>query len=117
MSPELPLEMETLVAKRLGGFKQNMFYYQSSGEGDIKKMKEKITILDDNIKAQKSTSLNYKYDDFKGASHYSLVLFSIPSALYQFFASYQPISKIEFQEKIVTLPSGYVDYLKNKYEI
>ncbi len=117
ISPELPSEMETLVAKRLGGFKQNMFYYQSSGEGDIKKMKEKITILDDNIKAQKSTSLNYKYDDFKGASHYSLVLFSIPSALYQFFASYQPISKIEFQEKIVTLPSGYVDYLKNKYEI
>jgi predicted alpha/beta superfamily hydrolase len=117
LSPELPLEMETRVAERLSGFKQNMFYYQSSGEGDIKKMKEKITILDDNIKAQKNTTLNYNYDDFKGASHYSLVLFSIPSALYQFFGSYQPISKSEFQEKIVTLPSGYVDYLKNKYEI
>ena len=80
-------------------------------------MKEKISALDENINALKSTTLNYKYDDFKDASHYSLVLFSIPSALYQFFASYQPISKSEFQEKIVTLPSGYVDYLKNKYEI
>jgi predicted alpha/beta superfamily hydrolase len=117
LSPELPLEMENRVAERLKGFKQNIFYYQSSGDGDINKMKEKISALDENINALKSTTLNYKYDDFKDASHYSLVLYSIPSALYQFFASYQPISKSEFQEKIVTLPSGYVDYLKNKYEI
>jgi hypothetical protein len=36
--------------------------------------------------------------------------------LYQFFASYQPISTNEYQEKIVKLPSGYADYLKTKYE-
>ncbi len=117
LSPELPLEMETRVAERLGTFKQNIFYYQSSGEGDIKKMKEKIATLDTNIKALNSPTLNYRYDDFKGASHYSLVLFSIPSALYQFFAAYQPISIAEFQEKIVKLESGYVDYLKNKYDL
>ena len=117
LSPELPLEMETRVAERLAGFKQNIFYYVSSGDGDIKKMRTKITALDESIKAIKNPSLNYKYDDFKGASHYSLVLYSIPSALYQFFASYQPITTTEFQEKIVTLPSGYVDYLKNKYDI
>jgi hypothetical protein len=46
-----------------------------------------------------------------------MVLNSIPSALYQIFAVYQPISITEFQEKIATLPSGYVDYLVNKYEI
>ncbi len=117
LSPELPFEMETRVAERLAGFKQNIFYYVSSGDGDIKKMRTKITALDESIKAIKNPSLNYKYDDFKGASHYSLVLYSIPSALYQFFASYQPITTTEFQEKIVTLPSGYVDYLKNKYDI
>jgi predicted alpha/beta superfamily hydrolase len=117
LSPELSFEMESRVADRLTFFKQNMFYYQSSSDGDIKKMKEKITLLDENIKALNSTTLNYKYDDFKGATHYSLVLFSIPSALYQFFGSYQPISTSEFQEKIVKLESGYVDYLKNKYEV
>ena len=117
LSPELATEMEVRVAERLGTFKQNMFYYQSSADGDIKKMRAKITTLDENIKAANNTSLNYKYDDFKGASHYSLVLYSIPSALYQFFAAYQPISTSEFQEKIVKLESGYVDYLKNKYEI
>jgi predicted alpha/beta superfamily hydrolase len=117
LSPELGLEMETRIAERLAGFKQNIFYYQSSSDGDIKKMKEKITTLDTNIKAVVNPSLNYKYDDFKEASHYSLVLYSIPSALYHFFASYQPISTTEFQEKIVKLESGYVTYLKNKYDI
>jgi len=117
LSPELATEMEVRVAERLGTFKQNMFYYQSSADGDIKKMRAKIATLDENIKAANNTSLNYKYDDFKGASHYSLVLYSIPSALYQFFAAYQPISTSEFQEKIVKLESGYVDYLKNKYEV
>ena len=117
LSPELGLEMETRIAERLAGFKQNIFYYQSSSDGDIKKMKEKITTLDTNIKAVINPSLNYKYDDFKEASHYSLVLYSIPSALYQIFASYQPISTTEFQEKIVKLESGYVTYLKNKYDI
>lgn len=117
LSPELPLEMETRVAERLATFKQNMFYYQSSGDGDLKKMRAKITTLDENIKAANISTLNYKYDDFKGASHYSLVLYSIPNALYQFFASYQPISMSEYQEKIAKMESGYVDYLKNKYEV
>ncbi|MBY0487565.1 MAG: alpha/beta hydrolase [Flavobacteriaceae bacterium] len=117
LSPELATEMEVRVAERLATFKQNIFYYQSSADGDIKKMRAKITTLDENIKAVTNPNLNYKYDDFKGASHYSLVLYSIPSALYQFFASYQPISTSEFQEKIVKLESGYVDYLKNKYDV
>jgi hypothetical protein len=43
-------------------------------------------------------------------------LHAIPNALYFFFNKYQPISTIEFQEKIVTLPSGYVDYLIAKYD-
>ena len=117
LSPEFPLEMETRVADRLATFKQNMFYYQSTGDGDIKKMRTKIALLDENIKAANISTLNYKFDDFKGASHYSLVLYSIPSALYQFFASYQPISMSEYQEKIVKLESGYADYLKNKYDV
>jgi hypothetical protein len=116
LSPELSTEMETRIAERLASFKQNIFYYQSSADGDIKKIRTKVATLDENIKAIVNPNLNYKYDDFKGASHYSLVLYSIPNALYQFFASYQPISTSEFQEKIVKLESGYVDYLKNKYD-
>lgn len=115
ISPELSLDMETRIADRLSVMKKNIFYYQSSADGDIKKMKEDVKMLDTNIKSVSNPNLNYRYDEVKGASHYSLVLYSIPNALYQFFASYQPISNTEFQEKIVTLPSGYVDYLSAKY--
>lgn len=115
ISPELSLDMETRIADRLSVMKKNIFYYQSSADGDIKKMKEAVKMLDTNIKSVSNPNLNYRYDEVKGASHYSLVLYSIPNALYQFFASYQPISNTEFQEKIVTLPSGYVDYLSAKY--
>src|SRR5690606_12897112 len=38
-------------------------------------------------------------------------------ALYQIFSVYQPISMKEFQEKIAVMPSGYVDYLAQKYTL
>lgn len=117
MSPELAPEMEVRIPEKLAEFKQPIFYYLSSADGDIKKMRERVQNLDTNIKPVTNPSLNYQYDLFKGASHYSLVLHSIPNALYQFFDSYKPISSSEFAEKIVILPSGYVDYLSTKYEI
>ena len=117
LSPELATEMEVRIADRLAAQKQNIFYYLSSADGDIKKMRENIALLDTNLKSVSNPNLNYRYDEIKGASHYSLVLYSIPNALYQFFASYKPISTDEFQQKIVKLESGYVDYLKNKYEV
>lgn len=116
MSPELGTGMENNIPSRLNGFSKPMYYYMSSADGDIKKMKESIKALDDNLKTVSNDKLNYKFDDFKGASHYSLVLYSIPNALYHFFSTYSPISTVEFQEKIAKLPSGYVDYLKTKYD-
>ena len=117
LSPELATEMESRIADRLSAQKETIFYYLSSADGDIKKMRENIALLDTNIKSVSNSNLNYRFDEIKGASHYSLVLYSIPNALYQFFASYKPISTDEFQQKIVKLESGYVDYLKNKYEV
>lgn len=46
-----------------------------------------------------------------------MILYSIPEAIYQLFAIYQPISQKEYTEKIAVLPSGYVDYLTNKYDL
>ena len=117
MSPELPKDMETRIPVRLSASKKPVFYYQSTADGDIKKMQDLIKTLDTNIKAVKNPNLYYQFDDFKDASHYSLVLFSIPNALYHLFGAYQPISNTEFQQKIVTLPSDYVGYLTKKYDI
>lgn len=116
MSPELPLGMEEHIPNRLNAIDQNIYYYQSTADGDLKKMQDRIKALDTAVKEIKKPSLNYQFDEFKGASHYSLVLHSIPNALYQFFSVYQPISMSEYNEKIAPLSSGYVDYLIKKYE-
>jgi predicted alpha/beta superfamily hydrolase len=117
LSPELATDMETRIPEKLTQLKQPVFYYQSSADGDVKKLREPIEQLDANIKLVANPLLNYKYDSFKGASHYSLVLYSIPNALYQIFESYKPISSTEYTEKIAVLPSGYVDYLVTKYDL
>lgn len=116
LSPELAPGMEEQLPERLQLINQPIYYYQSTADGDVKKMQTRIQLLDSGIKTIKKPTLNYQFDEFKGASHYSLVLHSIPSALYQFFAVYQPISMAEFNEKIATLPSGYTDYLDKKYQ-
>lgn len=117
MSPELPAEMETRIPQRLSAITTPVFYYHSTADGDVKKMQERILKLDEAAAVIKRPGLNYRFDNFKDASHYSLVLHSIPNALYQFFSAYQPISSAEFADKIVTLPSGYVDYLVNRYQV
>ena len=117
LSPDLPKGMEEQIPDRLAAITQPVFYYHSTADGDLRMMQSRIKLLDDEAKKIKKPTLNYRFDEFKGASHYSLVLHSIPNALYQFFGSYQPISSNEFMEKIVVLPSGYVDYLTNKYDV
>jgi hypothetical protein len=109
--------MEKNIPDRFTALDQPIYYYHSTADGDVKKMQTRIRELDAAAKTITKPNINYRFDDFKGASHYSLVLYSIPNALYQFFSVYQPISTNEFQEKIAVLPSGYVDYLTNKYEI
>ena len=117
MSPELPKGMEEQLPDRLAAIQKPIFYYHSSGDGDMKKMLKRILALDEVAKKINKPSINYRFDDFKGDSHYSLVLNSIPSALYQIFSVYQPISTTEFNEKIAVLTSGYVDYLIKKYDV
>ena len=116
LSPELAPEMETRIPEKLAKLKQPIFYYQSSADGDLKDVKEAIKTLDANIKMVVNPQINYKYDHFMAASHYSSVLYSIPNALYQFFDCYKPISMAEYLEKIAVLQNGYVKYLTNKYD-
>lgn len=117
LSPELAVGMETSIPKNLSKIKKPIFYYQSTGDGDLKTQQEAINNLDQNMKQNVNPIVNYKFENFKDASHYSLVLHSIPSALYQIFESYRPITVTEYNDKIAILQSGYVDYLLNKYDV
>ena len=116
LSPELPVNMENDLPDILSSTKIPLFYYLSTAGGDDEKMKESIKNFDTKIQSSKNPNLNYKFESFNDASHFSVVLHSIPTALYQIFAVAQPISVQEYKTKIVTLKEGYVDYLKNKYE-
>jgi tetratricopeptide (TPR) repeat protein len=109
--------METRIPENFSKLKQPIFYYQSIGDGDIKDLLESVKKLDENIKIVVNPLINYKFDVFKGASHYSSVLYSIPNALYQIFDCYKPISMTEFTEKIAILPNGQVKYLTDKYDV
>lgn len=117
LSPELPVNMEDELPDLLTSIKQPIFYYLSTADGDNKKMQERIKKFDSKTQAIKNPNLNYKFENFNDASHFSMVLHSIPTALYQIFAAAQPISVLEYDTKIVTLKEGYVDYLKNKYDL
>lgn len=116
LSPELAPGMEARIPEQLSKIKKPVFYYQSYGDGDIQKLQTSINLLDSNMETVDNPLLNYKFDKFKEASHYSLVLYSIPNALYYFFDSYKPISSKEYTDKIAVLQTGYVDYLTNKYD-
>src|SRR6478752_4282412 len=117
LSPELPANMENALPEILTNVKQPVFFYLSTADGDEKKMQERIQSFDAKAQAIKNPNLNYKFENFKNTSHFALVLHSIPSALYQIFAMAQPISVLDYETKIATLKEGYVDYLKNKYDV
>jgi predicted alpha/beta superfamily hydrolase len=116
-SPELSAQMMDRIPLMLQTTKKPVFYYMASADGDLKKNLADIRTMDTNIRKILHSNVYYVYDEFKGASHYSLVLYGIPSSLYHIFGQYQPISTAEFQEKIVKLEKGYVDYLVKKYDI
>ena len=116
LSPELANGMEAQIPKQLSKTRTPVFYYQSYSDKDLKEYQEGIKVLHSNILTIKNENLHYKQDEFKDASHYSLVLHSIPNALYHIFESYQAITPLEYNEKIVVLPSNYVSYLTKRYD-
>lgn len=116
LSPELAPKMEMRIPEIFTKIKTPIFYYQSAADGDIKNIREPVEKLDQNIQLTNNKMVNYKHDYFKNATHYSLVLYSIPNALYQIFESYKPINSAEFNSKIMVLETGFADYLTAKYK-
>src|SRR5690606_12047943 len=116
-SPEMGTEMEVRVPTRLAASKKPVFYYQAMADGDLKSSKDLIKLLDSNIKLVKNENLYYRFDEFAGTSHYSMVAYAIPNAMFHLFSAYQPISITEYQEKIATMPGNYTSYLTKKYDI
>ena len=114
LSPEFPVNMESILPQRLTSLKQPIYYYQAIADGDIDEIKSSVKKVDSQITANPNKFLDYKFDEFKNTSHYSVVLHAIPNALYQIFDIYKPITSSDY-EKIILLKEGFVDYLSKKY--
>ena len=118
LSPSMTAGMEENLTRRLGHENDsNTFYYLSTAALDIKRNKKKITELNTKLSALENTNLLYAFDNFENANHYSLAAQSIPKALESIFLVFQPISKSEYKNHILTLQTSPVDYLIEKYDM
>jgi hypothetical protein len=116
LSPDFTVEMAEKLPLFISENKSKIFYYQSVAEFDESTVKKSTKALDTIIQTMKSKKFEYKYDEIPASDHYSLVLHSIPKALYFMFNSYHPINPGDFKKEIAELESGFVKYLEKKYK-
>jgi predicted alpha/beta superfamily hydrolase len=116
LSPDIAPMMETRLKERLSTIQQETFYYMATGEADITGLKQNIEQSHALLGAIDNPMLHYKFDNFEGANHYSLVGQGIPRALDEIFALYKPINAKEYNEKVLTYDGSPYDYLIDKYE-
>jgi len=117
ISPDLAPEMETRITERLLQFQDQKFYYLATSTNDLKSVKKGVEVLHTNLASIENQKLQYDFDNFEGPSHYSVVTHAIPNALENMFYVFQPISKSEYKEKILTYEGSPVEYLTNKYQM
>jgi predicted alpha/beta superfamily hydrolase len=111
LSPDLAPMMDDRLPKRIPNIPQKLFYYLATGTDDIQDLQLVAQELNASLSPLKSEQFNYYYDNFEGATHYSLVARAIPSALEKIFSVYRPISKQEFNEVLLKLETTVHLYL------
>ncbi len=116
LSPDFAPEMVSRLEQRLPGLEQEVFYYMATADGDLKALKSSIEECHAKLGKLETEKVNYKFDSFEDANHYSLVGRGIPKALNQIFEMYKPINAKEYKEKVLTYEGSPYDYLIEKYE-
>jgi len=116
LSPDLAPKMADRLKERLALIEQESFYYMATADADIRFLRNSIIECDTKLKLVENEKLQYKFDDFKDANHYSLVGRGIPKALNEIFTLYKPINGKEYNEKIIPFEGSPFEYLTKKYE-
>lgn len=117
LSPDIAPEMDNRLQQRIPSVDQKIFYYMATGTDDIKALAEGTEALDKVLQPLKSDNFLYHYDNFEGATHYSLVGRGIPNALEKIFSVYRPISKKQFNDVLMKTTTPINEYLTEKYRI
>jgi predicted alpha/beta superfamily hydrolase len=114
LSPRLSPKMASRMAKSLDKTSNRTWFYLANGTDEIKEAKKEIKDLAVQLNVISNPLLTFSYDEFKDATHYTVVSQAIPVALQKIFSSYQPITTKEFEEVLLVTPEP-VKYLEDKY--
>ncbi len=117
LSPDLAPMMDERLAGRIPSISEKVFYYLATGTDDIKSLMEVSEDLNTQLSGLQSDSFSYYYDNFEGATHYSLAGRGIPTALEKIFSVYRPISKKEYTDVLLKLDTPISEYLLDKYKV
>ncbi|NNE31775.1 MAG: esterase [Winogradskyella sp.] len=116
LSPDFAPEMINRLKQRLAIVKDETFYCLATADDDIKALRSSILECNEIMKSIENEKLNYSFNDFNDANHFSLVGQGIPKALNAIFSLYRPIDAEEYKEKLLSYDGSPYDYLINKYE-
>ena len=116
VSPNLAPSMNDYISQRLKQYDTKLFYYLATASNDIRSIKKDAEALNTTITSIDNKNILYNFDNFEGATHYSAPAHAIPKALESIFYVFQPISKKEYKESVLTLDTSPVEYLQEKYK-
>ncbi|NQX86290.1 MAG: esterase [Flavobacteriaceae bacterium] len=117
VSPFLAPDMLQYIPERLQEVQSKVFYYMATSNNDLKAVMEDAEVLHNSLSKLDNKNLLYEFDSFDGPSHYSNPAHALPNALESIFFVFQPISKKEYKERILTLDTSPVEYLQEKYQM
>ena len=117
LSPDFAPMMENRIAERIPTIENKVFYYLATGTSDIPALKESTENLNRRLNSIKRKSFHYYYDNFDGATHYSLVARGIPNALEKIFSVYRPISNKEYTDVLMKPETSPYQYLLDRYDV
>lgn len=115
LSPDPAPLMEDRLPTRIQQIPSKIFYYLATGTDDISDLMQNAERFNSLLKQIKNDNFNYYFDNFEGATHYSLVARAIPSAMEKIFSMYRPISRQEYTDVLLKLNTPIHQYLIDKY--
>ncbi len=117
LSPTLAPQITERIADRLSSFKKRKLYYLANAKRNLViEEKERISVLNDMLKSIENPKLYYYYSNFENATDYTVASYGIPEAFDLFYDIYEPISKEEYDTKILNYEGPIIEYLTKKQE-
>ena len=115
LSPDLAPEMQNRISNALSTAETRKWYYMATGTDDVPALKDNILSFDSKLKNLENELVTYSFDNFKDATHYSLVGRAIPAAIENMFGIYRPISTKDYNETLLQTSVSPSEYLAEKY--